>query len=348
MKSLVTGATGFVGKALVAALRERGDAVRTFARRELPSRDPGIEHHRGDIQDAAAVRAAVAGCDRVFHVAADVGSSGPHARFHATNVLGTQHVLAACRAEGVAELVYTSTPSVVFGRADLEGVDESVPYPRRHLASYPATKAEAERLVSAAHGPELRTVSVRPHIVWGPGDTSLLPRLLARAHRLRRIGDPTKCTDVTFIDDAVAAHLAAADALRSRPEVVGGRAYFVSSGEPIPIWTFVDRVLEAAGYPPVRGHVPRTLALAAGWLAETLHRLRGAPGEPVLSRWTVHALSSSHWFDISAARRDLGYAPQVSIEDGLQRLRAWCDAQRSSSAPEVLNDLRDPDRSRPS
>lgn len=331
MKSLVTGASGFLGRALVAALRTRGDEVRTFARRDLPPLDAGVEHHRGDVQDAAAVQAAVAGCDRVFHVAADVGSSGPRSRFHATNVVGTRHVLAACHAAGVPDLVFTSTPSVVFGRADLEGVDESIPYPDRHLAHYPATKAEAERLVRAAHGSTLRTVSVRPHIVWGPGDTSLLPRLLARAHRLRRIGDPAKRTDTTFIDDAIAAHLAAADALRARPEVVGGRAYFISSGEPIPIWTFVDHILEAAGHPPVRGHVPRPLALAAGWLAETVHHLRRAPGEPVLSRWTVHALSSSHWFDISAARRDLGYAPRVPLEAGLRRLRAWCDAQRPSA-----------------
>lgn len=324
MKSLVTGGGGFVGRALVHALLARGDEVRTFARRDLPHLVAmGVEHHRGDLRDPGAVRRAVDGCNRVFHVAAHVASTGPYAVFHGINVEGTTHVLEACRARGVTQLIYTSTPSVVFGRYDLEGVDESTPYPARHLASYPATKAEAERRVRAANDGALHTICLRPHIVWGPGDTSLLPRLLERAHRLRRIGARDKKTDITFIDDAISAHLAAARALAEAPERVGGRAYFISGGEPVEIWTFIDRILQAAGRPRVRGQIPRSLALAAGWVAETVHRIRRAPGEPALSRWTVHALSTSHWFDISAACRDLGYAPQVGLDEGLERLRDW-------------------------
>lgn len=333
MKSLVTGGGGFVGRALARALVEQGDTVRTFARRAVHLTE--VEHVCGDLRDQAAVVRAVAGCDRVFHVAAHVAASGPYAEFEATNVGGTEHVLAACRAAGVGRLIYTSTPSVVFGRDDLEGVDERVPYPRHHLAAYPATKAEAERRVRAAHGPNLHTVCVRPHIVWGPGDTSLLPRLAERARRLRRIGDPTKKTDITFIDDAVAAHILAAQALADAPGRVGGRAYFISDGVPIEIWTFIDRLLEAIGLPPVRGHVSRPVALAVGWIAETAHRLRGAKGDPVLSRWTVHALSTSHWFCIDAARRDLGYAPSVGLEDGLERLRRWWQADGPSEVRRV-------------
>lgn len=320
MKALVTGGTGFLGGALVTALRERGDDVTSFARREDP--DLGVPQHRGDVCDRDALDRAVAGCDVVFHVAAKVGAAGPWEDFHAANVIGTRNVIEACRAHAVPRLVYTSTPSVVFDHRDLEGVDESTPYAERFDAHYPRSKAEAERLVLAAHGDDLRTIALRPHIVWGPGDTSLLPRLIERAPKLRRIAGPPKKTDQTFIDDAVAAHLRADEALRSDARV-GGRAYFVSSGEPIEIWTFIDRMLAAAGHPPIRRTVSPGLALAAGFVFETVHALAGGRGEPRLSRWIVRELTTSHWFDISAARRELGYAPKVSIDEGLRRLQAW-------------------------
>ncbi|MEM6990928.1 MAG: NAD-dependent epimerase/dehydratase family protein [Myxococcota bacterium] len=324
MKVLVTGGGGFLGRGIVAALRERGDDVRSLARSEYPELAKlGVEPIRGDIADAEAVAAAVEGCDLVFHVAARVGAAGDYDEFHATNVVGTQNIIDACRKHGVSKLVYTSTPSVVFGHDDLEGVDESAPYATDYEAFYPQTKAEAERLVLAASGDGLHTVSIRPHIVWGPGDTSLLPRLLERAPRLRRIRGPAKKTDVTFIDDAVRAHVLAADRLGEEPDAVSGKAYFVSTGEPIEIWTFIDRVLQAAGRPTITKTAPAGLALAAGWVFEKIHAMTGASGEPRLSRWIVRELTRSHWFDISAARRDLGYQPTVTIDEGMRRLTQW-------------------------
>ncbi len=329
MKALVTGGGGFLGRGIVHALLGEGHTVRTLTRGEYPElKQAGVETLQGDIADAGAVEAAVDGCDVVFHVAAKVGAAGAYEDFQRTNVVGTQNVLEACRTFSVERLVYTSTPSVVFGHEDLEGVDESHPYPAEYDAFYPQTKAEAEKRVMAANGTGLRTVCLRPHIIWGPGDTSLLPRLHQRADKLRRIvtaGAP-KRMDITFIDDAIAAHLLAATALNARPDDVGGKAYFISSGEPVEIWPFIDRVLEATGKPAVRGSAPRGVALAAGWVFETAHKLRGARGEPRMSRWIVRELTTSHWFDISAARRDLGYEPQVDLQAGLKRLATWWEA----------------------
>ncbi|MEO1231188.1 MAG: NAD-dependent epimerase/dehydratase family protein [Myxococcota bacterium] len=330
MRALVTGGGGFIGRALARALRDGGAQVRTFARGPYPGLvSEGFEHVQGDVARREDVERAVEGQDVVFHVAAKVGIAGTRSEFEAVNVQGTDHVIEACRKAGASRLVFTSTPSVVIGSEDIEGADESLPYPAEYQALYPETKAEAERRVLAAHGAELRTVSLRPHIVWGPEDTSLLPRILERAHRLRRIGPDGKKTDVSYIDDVVDAHLLAAEALRERPEVAGGRAYFISSGEPVEIWDFVDLLLDAAGRPPLKGRLPVGVALAAAGVVETAHRWMGATGEPMLSRWVVHELTHSHWFDISAARRDLGFEPKVNLQDGKRRLEAWLKTRSS-------------------
>ncbi|MBV1860013.1 MAG: NAD-dependent epimerase/dehydratase family protein [Nannocystaceae bacterium] len=332
MRALVTGGGGFLGRGIVFALLGEGHAVRTLTRGKYPElANAGVETLQGDIADAQVVADAAKGCDVVFHVAAMVGASGAYDDFHRTNVVGTQNVIDACRAHSVGRLVYTSTPSVVFGHEDLEGVDESHPYPASYDAFYPQTKAEAERLVMASSDETLHTVCLRPHIIWGPDDSSLLPRLTERADKLRRIvtPGPPKKMDITFIDDAVSAHMLAANALAARPETVGGKAYFISSGEPVEIWAFIDAVLKATGSGPIRGTAPRGLALAAGWVFETAHKLSGAEGEPRMSRWIVRELTTSHWFDISAARRDLAYEPQVDLDQGLRKLARWWEADET-------------------
>jgi nucleoside-diphosphate-sugar epimerase len=323
VKALVTGGGGFLGLAIVRALRKRGDAVRSFSRHAHEALAPlGVEQRRGDVADAAAVAAAVEGCDVVFHVAARPGIWGDYEEYHRPNVVGTQHVIAACRAHGVRRLVYTGSPSAVFDGRDMEGVDESVPYPASYAAHYPRTKAMAEQLVRAANGAELATVSLRPHLVWGPGDNHLLPRLVARARagQLARIGTRDKLIDTVYVDNAADAHLLAADCL-APGSAVAGKAYFISQGEPLPLWDMVGRLLDAAGAPRVTRTIPVPLALALAWGFETAHRLTGNRSEPRLTRFVVHELSTAHWFDISAARRELGYAPAVSIAEGLRRLR---------------------------
>ena len=323
MKALVTGGGGFLGLAIVRRLVRQGTTVCSFSRRrhdELEALD--VEQRLGDLADEAAVRAAVAGCDVVFHVAAKPGIWGPFKDYHRTNFIGTKNVIAACREQGVSRLVYTSSPSVVFDGRDMEGVDESVPYPSRFAAHYPRTKAAAEQLVRAANDERLGTVSLRPHLIWGPGDNHLLPRLIARARagQLRRIGDSKQLVDTTYIDNAAEAHLLAAEKLKPGA-AVAGRVYFISQGEPVNLWEMIDRLLEAAGAPTVQRTIPRGVALALAWGFENIHILLRRSGEPRLTRFVVQELCTAHWFDISAARRDLGYRPTVSISEGLHRLR---------------------------
>jgi nucleoside-diphosphate-sugar epimerase len=323
MKALVTGGGGFLGLAIVRRLAAQGTTVCSFSRQRhdtLAALD--VEQRQGDLADEAAVRAAVAGCDVVFHVAAKPGIWGPYEDYHRTNFTGTGNVIAACREHGVSRLVYTSSPSVVFDGRDMEGVDESVPYPRRFAAHYPRTKAAAEQLVRAANDERLGTVCLRPHLIWGPGDNHLLPRLLARARagQLRRIGRARKLVDTIYIDNAAEAHLLAAEKLKPGA-VVAGKVYFISQGEPVDVWEIINRLLEAAGAPTVQRTIPRGAALALAWGFENVHRLLHRPGEPRLTRFVVKELCTSHWFDLSAARRDLGYRPTVSISEGLRRLR---------------------------
>ena len=321
--ALVTGGGGFLGQAIVGGLLARGARPRSFSRqRHAGLQAIGVEQCSGDLADSGAVARAVAGCDLVFHVGAKAGVWGPYDEYHRANVLGTQNVIDACRQHRVRRLVYTSSPSVVFGGGDMEGVDESVPYPDSYEAAYPQTKAVAERAVRAASGLEIATVALRPHLIWGPGDNHLIPRILARARagQLRRIGTRVCRVDSVFIDNAAEAHLLAAEHLAPGSRIAG-RVYFISQGEPWPLWDLVNGILRAAGLPPVDRSVPLPIARAAGGLSELVYRTLRLNGEPRLTRFLVRELSTSHWFNISAARRDLGYAPKVTIAEGLERLR---------------------------
>jgi nucleoside-diphosphate-sugar epimerase len=331
MNALVTGGGGFLGLAIVRRLLATGAQVRSFSRHAQPALNQlGVEQHQGDLANASAVAAALAGCDVVFHVAAKAGLWGPYADYHRANVIGTENVVAACRQHGVARLVYTSSPSVVFDGRDMAGVDESVPYPRHFEAHYPRTKALAEQLVRQANDHQLATVALRPHLIWGPGDNHLLPRLVARARagQLRRIGRERKLIDTVYIDNAAEAHVLAAERL-APGSPVAGMVYFISQGEPWEIWELINRLLAAAGAPPVQRTIPTRLALLLAWGCETVHRLARRPGEPRLTRFVVKELCTSHWFDLTAARRDLGYAPAVTIAEGLRRLEQhWRAAPR--------------------
>jgi nucleoside-diphosphate-sugar epimerase len=326
MKVLVTGGGGFLGGAIVRLLRERGDSVRSFSRSAYPALDTlGVEQVRGDLADAAAVSRAAAGRDIVFHVAAKAGVWGPWHEYCQANVVGTQNVLAACKEHGIRRLVFTSSPSCTFAGIDQIGVNESEPYPTRFLAHYPHTKAIAEQGILAANGPGLATVALRPHLIWGPGDPHIIPRLIerARAGKLRRIGTRPKLVDTTYIDNAAVAHLLAADRL-SIGSPIAGRAYFISQGEPEPLADFINRVLAVAGLPPVTGSTSPALAYWTGAALECVYNLLRIRHEPTVTRFVARQLSTAHWFDLTAAKRDLGYVPQVSTEEGLRRLgESW-------------------------
>lgn len=321
--ALVTGGGGFLGRRIVDMLIERGDRVRIYARGTYPELARlGVDCRRGDLTDAEALKRACDGCDVVFHVAARAGIWGSWEDYHRPNVLGTQNVIAAVRSAGVPGLVYTSSPSVVFDGGDMEGVDESVPYARHFAAHYPRSKAVAEQMVRAAGDRALATVALRPHLIWGPRDNHLVPRIIARAHRLRRIGRANKLIDTTYIDNAARAHLCAADRLRPGSPL-SGRAYFISNGRPLPTWDVINRILDCAGKPPIRRSIPRPAAILLAGTFETLYRALRVSTEPPLTRFVVEEMTTAHWFDITAARRDLDYSPEVDMDEGFSRLRAW-------------------------
>lgn len=324
MTVLVTGGGGFLGKSIIRALLDRKIATRSLCRGDYAwLNEWGVDTRRGDVADKDAVSSAVEGCEAVFHVAARVDIWGPYASFHATNTQGTINVIEACRAHAVGKLIYTSTPSVVHGGDAVSGVDESAPYPDHFEAHYPATKALAEQAVLAANSRQLATVAIRPHLVWGPGDTSMMPRVIAkaRAGRVRMIGAPQKI-DTVYIDNAVDAHLAAYDRLEPGA-ALAGRAYFITQDEPLEGPAFINDLLGAAGLPPVDKTVSVGVARAIAAIIEGVWGLLRIEAEPPLTRFVVSQLSTAHWYDISAARRDLGYTPKVSYAEGMERLRAW-------------------------
>ena len=323
MKALVTGGGGFLGGVIVRMLRERGDEVRSFSRGEYRTlTELGVEQVRGSLEDHDAVIAAAAGCDLVFHVAAKAGIWGSYDDFYRANVVGTEHVIAACQKNGINRLIYTSSPSVVFDGSDVEGGNESLPYPDFYEANYPASKALAEQLVLAANSQELAVTSLRPHLIWGPGDNHLVPRIIAkgRAGKLRRIGTRPNLVDTVYVDNAARAHLQAADRLFPG-SCVAGNCYFISNDEPLPLWDMINRILAAANVPPVTRSIPPNLAFAAGCFCEAMWKTLRLSSEPPMTRFVAHELATAHWFNISAARRDFDYNPEISIDQGLQRLR---------------------------
>lgn len=320
---LVTGGGGFLGRAVVARCLARGYAVRVYGRSPLAADlAPRVEFHQGDLADAAALTAAVRGCDFVFHVAAKAGVWGKWEDYVRSNITGTETVVQACRDHGVKALVYTSTPSVVFNGESFRGADESLPYGANFLCAYAETKATAERRALEAASERLKVCALRPHLIWGPGDHHLFPRVLAaaRAGKLRIVGDGANQVDVTHVDTAADVHLGALDALLAGR--ANGRAYFVSQGEPVKLWDFINRLVVGAGLPPITRRIPLRRAYALGALMEGLWTLLPLKGEPPMTRFVAVELAKDHWFDVSAARRDLGLKPAVDTWAELDRLAA--------------------------
>lgn len=319
---VVTGGSGFLGGAVARALCARGDGVRVVQRSDVPALARlGAEVVRADLSARDAALRALEGATAVLHVAARVGMWGPYEAFHQANVVATENVVAACLAHGITKLVYTSTPSVVHPGGDVEGVDESAPVATHFSSPYPKSKALAEALVIAANDATLATVALRPHLIWGPDDPQVTARIIERARRgrLRFVGDGMKLIAALYIDNAVDAHLAAVD--RVAPGAAcAGHSYFVTQGEPIRQRDLINGILGAAGLPPCDKTVSPALAGLVGAACEAWWTVTGREDEPPMTRFIANQLATAHWYDISAARRDLGYAPRVSTAEGLKRL----------------------------
>ena len=326
MKLFVTGGGGFLGLAIVRQLCAKGHHVVTFSRGNYPALDQlGVTHFRGDLSEYAVLKQAMLGCEAVFHIAAKTGFWGKYEEYYLTNVTGTENVLEACRELGVRNLVFTSSPSVIYYGKDSEGHNESLPYRKKYNAYYPKTKAIAEKLVMAANNASLKTVSLRPHLIWGPEDPHFLPRLFekSKADKLRIIGSSPNQVDCIYIDNAAKAHLQAFAQLLLDPARVEGKTYFISQGVPIPIAELMNQLLATGEIPPVTKHLSPVIARFIGWFLETTYRIFGISTEPAITLFLAQQLSTSHWYNISAARQDFGYEVDVSLEEGMKRLRAW-------------------------
>lgn len=333
LKALVTGGGGFLGFAIVKQLRHLGIEVHTLARHHYTKLDEvGAKQFIGDMGHYAVVERAATGCDTIFHVAAKAGIWGDYAEYYRANVVGSDNIINACRTLGIRKLIYTSSPSVVFDGTSMEGLNESLPYPAHYHTAYPETKAIAEQHITAANDATLATVSLRPHLIWGPQDNHLTPRIIerGRAGKLRRIGKRDHKVDCIYIDNAAQAHILAAQQLRVGSKIAG-KCYFISQDDPRNLWDIVNAILACDEIPPVTRTVPVKLASAMGWLLEHSYRLLKKTGEPPMTCFLASELSTAHWFDISAAKNDFGYAPLITIEQGMERLCQWMQYTKSQA-----------------
>ncbi len=321
LKYVVTGGGGFVGKKLCLLLAGDGHEVCSVSRKRYPElEEKGIRCCQADLASATdAYDWAFAGAEAVFHVAAKVDMWGRYEDFFRANVLATRNVISLCRERGVRKLIYTSSPSVVADGTDLKGVDESYPYPRHFSAFYPQTKAMAEQEVLRANSSFLWTVALRPHLIWGPGDTNLVPTVLARARagKLVRIGKGENKVDISYIEDCAAAHLCALNALEQNPQC-RARAYFISQGEAVNLWDWLNEILLRHNLAPVSRSIPKGPALCLAGVMELWAQLMPGSKPPLLTRFLVSEMATSHYFNISAARQELGYAPRFSVAEAMK------------------------------
>ncbi|MCH2615327.1 MAG: NAD-dependent epimerase/dehydratase family protein [Opitutales bacterium] len=323
-KVLVTGASLFVGRSLIHRLIDQECQVAGLCRSAQPELESlGVEMKYVDLGNASSAREVCSGMDTVFHTAAKVGVWGSIADFRRANVEGTQAIINGCRDFEVSKLVYTSTPSVVFNGQSLSGADESLPYGSDIPCPYPATKAIAEKAVLMAHSQPsgyLKTVALRPHLIWGPGDANLIPRVIDRARkgRLRIVGDGSNRVDLTYIDNVVDAHLWAEASLDNTTNNPGGKAYFISNDEPVSLWQWINELLESQGIPHIEKKMDFQRAMRIGLLIETVWKILNLRSEPPMTRFVASELAKDHWFNISAAKRDLAYQPRVSMKAGME------------------------------
>ena len=326
MRALVTGAGGFLGRYIAEQLQQRGDQVRVLARGNYPElAAAGMDCISADIRDPDAVEQACEGIDAVFHTAAIAGIWGKWNDYYEINTLGTQHVIAACHSQNVPKLIYTSSPSVTFDGSDQINQDETAAYPDSWLCHYPHAKALAEKAVLAACSDQLYSCALRPHLIWGPRDSHLVPRLIERAKsgKLRQVGDGQNLIDMVYVENAAEAHLQACDAL-GKGSPVNGRAYFISQGEPVNCWDWINDLLKLAGQSHIKRKISFTTAWQLGTILEAIHRGLRLEQEPRMTRFLASQLACSHHFNIQRARDDFGYSPRISTAEGMRRLaNSW-------------------------
>jgi len=322
LKILVSGGGGFLGSAVCRQLNTPGKEIIAFQRRPASHLEPeGIRSIQGDVTDISDLLAATRGCDAIVHTAGKAGVWGKPEDYHRINVDGSSNVIRACRENEIPLLVHTSSPSVVHTGGDICGADESLPIAEHFTSPYPATKAAAEKIIIAANDERLKTVVLRPHLIWGPGDPHILPRLAAKVRGGSLVlPGPDKVIDTIYVENAARAHVMALLELKGTARCAG-KSYFITNNEPMPQGEIIRKLLAAIGIDVTIRAMPMAVARAAGAICETTWRTFGLESEPPVTRFSVEQLATAHWFDTSAARKDFAYEPTISIAEGLELLR---------------------------
>jgi len=321
MRVMVTGGGGFLGRYVVEQLLERGDDVSSLSRNNYPALEKqGVRCFKGSLTDFPFVVESFKDHDAVIHVAARAGFWGKKELFWPPNVTGTENTIKACRENGIRKLVFTSSPSVVFSNDAQRGADESLPYPSQFESAYPESKAMSEKMVLAANGHDLMTCSLRPHLIFGPRDPHLLPKLLSRAAsgKLIQVGDGQNRVDLTYVEDAARAHLLALDQLEPGSPVCGS-AYFISQDEPVNLWNWIGDLLRQLELQPVPKKISLTSARFIGGTIEIIYKALSLKGDPRLTRFLASELAKDHYYNISKAKNELGYQPEYNMESALEK-----------------------------
>jgi len=322
MKALVTGGSGFLGGKLIHDLHEKGWDVYSYSRSQPKNLPETTTIHLGDLSNLEKLKQACKGIDCVFHTAAIAGVWGPRELYFETNVTGTENVIQACHAQKVPRLVYTSSPSVIFdGVSHKNATEKDSPYPKNWLCHYPESKAIGEQKVLAENGKDgLSTLSLRPHLIFGPGDPHLIPRILEKAKkgRLKIVGDGLNWVDMIHVNNASHAHILAEQALCEGR--AGGEAFFISNDAPIQMWPWIQDLLKAAQLPAIKGQVSASTAAKAGSFLEWVYGTLGIKSEPPMTRFVAKQLSTDHSYNLDKAKKLLGYSPIISMEDATKEL----------------------------
>ncbi|WP_412471389.1 NAD-dependent epimerase/dehydratase family protein [Halobacteriovorax sp. RT-1-4] len=324
MNILVTGVTGFLGYHIAKDLLAAGHDVFNFSRRETDEvKELGIKTHQGDLTNYQDIRNALSEIDAVFHVAGKVGMWGRKEDFERINIEGTKNLLKAMKEAGVKYLVYTSTPSVVFGKDEIKNGDEALEYPENYLNEYARTKSIAEKLVLAANTQDLLTTAIRPHLIYGERDKNIIPTLVERAKsgRLKIIGHGDNLVDINYVENASYAHVMALN------ELVGeaknkGKAYFIGQERPVNLWHFINELLMAKGVAPLTKKVPLRIVYIIGAICEFIYKLIGKyDGQPAMTRFVALQMGTSHYFKHNNALNDFGYSPRISIDESIEKIK---------------------------
>jgi len=322
MNIFVTGGGGFLGFALIKELLKAGHKVTSFSRREYVELQKfGVNHKQGSLNQYDQLMSAMKGHDLCFHVASKVAMAGAKKDFFETNVKGTKNVIRACQNVGIKYLVHTSTPSVVFGHQSILNGDEGLKYPKKYYSLYAESKALAERFVLESNSHQLKTVALRPHLIFGPGDGNLIPGILEASDKkkLKIIGKGDNLVDVIYIDNAVSAHLAAMKELISKNSKCSGKAYFIGQG-PVKLWAFINQILEQTGRKKITRKVPYLLCYLLGMFFEFINSLKRLPKEKVpMTRFVAMQLSMSHYFSHKNATKDLNWQPHINIDEAIKK-----------------------------